>query len=94
MSRHYHLISTESSLVSEPTTLSSLPSRPAVSTRSHLGQKVVPSAHMAALMHQFQATVFLEDVYSLTAAPRRPLTKQICNDRWLHFSEWDTEQGN
>ena len=37
-------------------------SRPAVSTRSHLGWKVVPSAFMEALMQYFQAAGFSEEV--------------------------------
>ena len=39
--------------------------RPAVSTRLHFGQEVVPSASIEALMQHFQAAGFSKEVYSL-----------------------------
>ena len=44
-------------------------------------------------MQQFQAAEFSEEVSRLAAAPRRPSTICMCDDRWLHFSNWAAEQG-
>ena len=51
-----------------------------------LGRQVVPSAHMKALMQHYQAAGFSKEVTRLTAAPRRPSTNRMCDDRWLRFA--------
>ena len=52
------------------TSFSPVSSRPAASTRLHLGRDVVPSVRMKALMQHFQAAGFSEEVSRLMAAPR------------------------
>ena len=72
-----------SSLCGTPSSLS-LPSRSSVPTGSKvcLGRKVVPSARMEALMRHYKA-----------AAPRRPSTNRMYDDRWLRFAIWVAGQG-
>ena len=48
----------------------------------------VPSARMEALMQPYQAAGFSEEVSRLGAAPRRPLTNRMYDDRWLRFTHW------
>ena len=96
-----HLVA-DSNVVSTSTTSlcgtppsSSLPSRSSVPKGSEvrLGQKVVPSARMEALMRHYKAAGFSEEVSRLAAAPRRPSTNRMYDDRWLRFARWAAGQG-
>ena len=53
-----------------------------------LGRKVVPSARSEALMRHYEATGFSDQVSRLAAAPRRPSTNRMYDDRWLRFARW------
>ena len=90
----------DSIVVSTPTTSlcgtppsSSVQSRSSVPTGSevHLRQKVVPSARMEA--RHYKAAGFSEEVSRLAAAPRRPSTNRMYDDRWLRFARWAAGQG-
>ena len=83
-----------SSLCGTPPGLS-LPSRSSVPAGSEvcLGQKVVPSARMEALMRHYKAAGFSDEVSRLTAAPRRPSTNRMYDDQWLRFARWAAGQG-
>ena len=54
---------------------SSVPAGPEV----HLRRKVVPSAHMEALMRHYKAAGFSDEVSRLAAAPRRPSTNRMAS---------------
>ena len=89
-----------STVVSTPTTsVRGLPSilsvmpRPTVTRGICLERQVIPSACMEALLHHYQAAGFSKEVSRLTAAPRRPSTNKMYDDRWLHFAYWGTGQG-
>ena len=58
-----------------------------------LGRKVVPSARMEALMRHSKAAGFSDEVSRLAAAPRRPSTNRMYDDRWLRFARWAAGQG-
>ena len=58
-----------------------------------LGQQVVSSTHMETLMQHYQSAGFSEEVSRLAAAPRRPSTNRIYDDRWLCFADWAAGQG-
>ena len=83
-----------SSLCGTPSSLS-LPSRSSVPAGSEvcLGRKVVPSARMEALMRHYKAAGFSDEVSRLAAAPRRPSTNRMYDDRWLRFARWAAGQG-
>ena len=83
-----------SSLCGSPPVLS-LPSRPSAPAGSEvcLGQKVVPSARMEALMRHYKAAGFSDEVSRLATAPRRPSTNRMYDDRWLRFAPWAAGQG-
>ena len=68
---------------------SSVPAGPEV----HLRRKVVPSARMEALMRHDKAAGFSDEVSRLVAAPRRPSTNRMYDDRWLRFAQWAAGQG-
>ena len=74
---------------------SSLPSGSSVPAGSevYLGRKVVPSARIEALMRHYKAAGFSGEVSRLAAAPRRPSTKRMYDDRWLRFTRWAAGQG-
>ena len=55
--------------------------------------KVVPSAGMEALMRHYKAAGFSDKVSRLAAAPRRPSTNRMYDDRWLRFARWAAGQG-
>ena len=76
-----------SSLCGTPPVLS-LPSRSPVPTGSEvcLRRKVVPSARMEALMRHYKAAGFSDEVSRLAAAPRKPSTNRMYDDRWLRFT--------
>ena len=73
----------------------SLPSRSSVPAGPEvcLGRKVVPSACMKALMRHYKAAGFSDEVSRLAAAPRRPSTNRMYDDRWLRFARWAAGQG-
>ena len=100
-SSHSPLVA-ESIVVSTPTTSlygtppsSSLPSGSSVPAGSEvcLGQKVIPSARMEALMRHYKAAGFSDEVSRLAAAPRRPSTNRMYDNRWLRFARWAAGQG-
>ena len=68
---------------------SSVPAGPEV----HLRRKVIPSARMEALMRHYKAAGFSDEVSRLTAAPRRPSTNHMYDDRWCRFTRWAAGQG-
>ena len=76
-----------------PPTLLSVLQRPTVTTEICLERQVVPPAHMEALMQHYQAAGFSKEVYRFAAAPRRPSTNKMYDDRWLPFANWATGQG-
>ena len=51
------------------------------------------SARMEALMQHYQAAGFLKEVSKLAAAPRRPSTNRMYDDRWLRLANWATGRG-
>ena len=59
----------------------------------HLRRKAVPSARMEALMRHYKAAGFSDEVSRLTAAPRRPSTNRMYDDRWCRFVRWAAGQG-
>ena len=83
-----------SSLCGTPSSLS-LPSRSSVPVGSEvcLRRKVVPSARMETLMRHYKAAGFSDEVSRLAAAPRRPSTNRMYDDRWLRFARWAAGQG-
>ena len=68
---------------------SSVPAGPEV----HLRRKVIPSARMEAFMRHYKATGFSDEVSRLAAAPRRPSTNRMYDDRWGRFTRWAAGQG-
>ena len=68
---------------------SSVPAGPEV----HLRRKVVPSARMEALLRHYKAAGFSDEVSRLAAAPRKPSTNRMYDDRWLRFARWAAGQG-
>ena len=78
----------ETPVVSPLPSGSSVPAGPEV----HLRLKVVPSARMEALMRHYKAAGFSDEVSRLAAAPRRPSTNRMYDDRWRRFSHWAAGQ--
>ena len=74
-------------------TILSVPQRPVVTTGLYLEWPFIPSARMEALMQHYQVAGFSKEVSRLAAAPRRPLTNRMYDDRWLHFANWATGKG-
>ena len=68
---------------------SSVPAGPEVPLR----RKVIPSARMEALMRHYKAAGFSDEVSRLAAAPRRPSTNRMYDDRWCRFTRWAAGQG-
>ena len=68
---------------------SSVPAGPEVPLR----RKVIPSARMEALMRHYNAAGFSDEVSRLAAAPRRPSTNRMYDDRWCRFTRWAAGQG-
>ena len=58
---------------------SSVPAGPEV----HLRRKVITSARMEALMRHYKAAGFSDEVSRLAAAPRRPSTNRMYDDRFV-----------
>ena len=48
---------------------------------------------MKALMQHYQAPGFSNDLSRLAAAPRRPSTNRMYEERWLRFAHWAAGQG-
>ena len=48
---------------------------------------------MEALMRYYKATGFSDEVSRLAAAPRRPSTNRMYDDRWGRFTRWAAGQG-
>ena len=44
-------------------------------------------------MRHYKAAGFSDEVSRLAAAPRRPPTIRMCDDRWLRFARWAAGQG-
>ena len=59
----------------------------------HLRRKAVPSARMEALMRPYKEAFFSDEVSRLVAAPRRPSTNRMYDDRWCRFVRWAAGQG-
>ena len=100
-SSHSPLVA-ESIVVSTPATSlcgtppgSPLPSGSSVPAGSEvcLRRKGIPSARMEAFMGHYKAAGFSDEVSRLTAAPRRPSTNRMYDDRWLRFARWSAGQG-
>ena len=68
---------------------SSVPAGPEVQLR----RKVIPSARMEALMRRYKAAGFSNEASRLAAAPRRPSTNRIYDDRRCRFTRWAAGQG-
>ena len=83
------VVSTSTTSVCEPPTVLSILQRPVVITGLYLEQQVVPSAR---LMQHCQAAGFSK-VSKLAAAPTRPSTNRMFDDRWLCFTNWATGKG-
>ena len=66
-------------------TILSVPQRPVVTKGRYLQRQVIPSARMEALMQHYQAAGFSKKVCRLAAAPRRPSTNIMYDDRWLRL---------
>ena len=52
----------------------------------------IPRAACRTMKH-YQAAGFSKEVSKLTAAPRRPSTNRMYDDRWLRFTNWATWKG-
>ena len=48
---------------------------------------------MEALMRHYKAAGFSDEVSRLAAAPRRPSTNRMYDNRWLRFARWAAGQG-
>ena len=44
-------------------------------------------------MRHYKATGFSDEVSRLAAAPKRPSTNRMYDDRWLRFAPWAAGQG-
>ena len=49
--------------------------------------------HVWRLMRHYKAAGFSDEVSRLTAAPRRPSTNRMYDDRWRRFTRWAAGQG-
>ena len=89
------VVSTPTSSLCGPSVILSIPPRSSVTTGSEicLGQNVVPSARMEALVRHYKAAGFSDEVSRLAAAPWRPSTNRMYDDRWLRFTRWAAGQG-
>ena len=89
------VVSTSTTSLCGTPSSSPLPSGSSVPAGSevHLRRKVVPSAYMEAPMRHYKAAGFSDEVSRLTAAPRRPSTNRMYDERWLRFARWAAGQG-
>ena len=86
------VVSTFTTSVCEPPMILSIPPRSAVTTGLYLVRQVIPSARMETLMQHYQAAGYSRGS-KLAAAPRRPSTNRMYDDRWLSFANWATGKG-
>ena len=63
--------------------------RATLTTGICLEWQAIPSAHM----QHCQVAGFSREVSRLAAAPRRPSTNKMYDDRWLRFANWPIGQG-
>ena len=84
------MVPTHTTPVCGPPMILSVPLRPTVTTGICLERHVVPSACMEAFMQHYQAAGFSKEVSRLAAAPRRPSSNRMYDNRWLHFANWAT----
>ena len=82
------VVSTSTTSVCGPPSILSVPLGPTLTTEICLRQQVIPSARMEALMQHYQEAGFSKEVSRLAAAPRKPSTNRIYDDRWLRFAHW------
>ena len=89
------VVSTSATLLCGTPSVSSLPSGSSVPAgpEVHLRREVVPSARMEALMRHYKAAGFSDEVSRLAAAPRRPSTNRMYDNRWRRFTRWAAGQG-
>ena len=87
------VVSTPATTECGPPTILSVPQRPVVTTGLYIERQVVSSARMEALMQYYQAAGFSKEVSKLAAAPRRPSTNRMYDDRSLRFTYWATRRG-
>ena len=73
------VVSTLATTVCGPPSILSVPSRPTVTTGVCFEWQV-----MEALMQHYKAAGFSREVPRLAAAPRRPSTNRMYEDRWLY----------
>ena len=74
------MVFTADSDVCKPSTVSAEPSGPA---RFHLRREAIASSCIEAVRQHFQAAGFSKDVSSFAAAPRRPSTNHMYDDRCI-----------
>ena len=79
--------------VCRPPSHHSVPTGPTVTTGVCLGWQFIRSAGMEALMQQCQAAEFSKEVSRLVAAPRRPSTNRMYDNRWLCLDHWAAGEG-
>ena len=82
------VVSTFTTSVCEPP----MPPRSAVTTGLYLVRQVIPSARMETHAALPSSRIF-ERGSKLAAAPRRPSTNRMYDDRWLRFANWTTGKG-
>ena len=58
----------------------------------HPGWRDISNSPLEALKQHYQAAGFSEEVSSFAAAPRRPSTNCMYDDRWLRFAYWAAGQ--
>ena len=89
------VVSTSTTSLCGTPSSSPLPSGSSVSAgpEVRLRWKVVPSARMEALMRHYKVAGFSDEVSRLAAAPRRPSTNRMYDDRWRRFARWAAGQG-
>ena len=62
-------------------------------TTVHTGGGGDPCSPLEALMRHYKAAGFSDEVFRLAAAPRRPSTNRMYDDRWRRFARWAAGQG-
>ena len=88
------MVSTSTTSVCGPPSLLSVLPRPTVTTGICLGGQIISSARIVALMQHCQAAGFSKEVSRLAAAPRRPSTNRMYDDRWLRLAHWAARTRN
>ena len=62
-------------------------------TTVHTGGGGDPCSPLEAFMRHYKAAGFSDEVFRLAAAPRRPSTSRMYDDRWRRFARWAAGQG-